>query len=304
MDLFPNFVAGWGGGILGLLVGHPMDTIKTKQQMSLTRPLTTREAIRIIIKEDGLKGLYKGMLFPLLCSGTLNSAFFGIYAICLSSLQSSRGHSPTYVLPTNSGYYYDNFIAGCAGGVAQALISCPSELIKIRMQIGKGIFKNNINSNKMIQIKKPSTYYTAKDVYKKYGIHGFFIGGAPTFYRDIIANGFYIVTYQYFRYNLHGQLDLNPRTFEILVAGGIAGICSWLPVIPFDTLKSRIQADDFKNRKYKGMMDCGIHLYRKEGLHGFFKGSAMITLRSIPVNAAIFYGYHSILWVLVPNAHY
>lgn len=92
-----------------------------------------------ILKKLQLKGFYKGMLFPLLCSGTLNSAFFGFYAICLGSLQSSRGHSPNYVLPTNSGYYYDNFIAGCVGGVAQALISCPSELIKIRMQIGKGI---------------------------------------------------------------------------------------------------------------------------------------------------------------------
>ena len=65
--------------------------------------------------------------------------FFGGYAISLGYLQSARGNNPTHVLPTNSGYYLDNFIAGSVGGCAQAFISCPSELIKIRMQSGKGI---------------------------------------------------------------------------------------------------------------------------------------------------------------------
>ena len=69
----------------------------------------------------------------------MNAVFFGIYAICMSSLQASRGNHPTQILPTDSRYYYDNFIAGSVAGLGQAFISCPSELIKIRMQIGKGI---------------------------------------------------------------------------------------------------------------------------------------------------------------------
>lgn len=79
---------------------------------------------------------------------------------------------------------------------------------------------------------------------------------------------------------------------------------SWLPVIPFDTVKSRIQADEFHNRQYKGMIDCCYRLYKNEGIHGFFKGTTMITLRSIPVNAAIFYGYHLLMKILVPHIHH
>lgn len=73
-------------------------------------------------------------------SGILNAVFFGVYAICLSSLQNKRGNDPNNIRPTNTGYYYDNILSGSIGGLAQAFISCPSELIKIRIQTGKGIF--------------------------------------------------------------------------------------------------------------------------------------------------------------------
>lgn len=143
-----------------------------------------------------------------------------------------------------------------------------------------------------------------RDIYRKYGISGFFIGAVPTICRDVISNAIYMVSYQYFRYNLNGEENLKPGNLEILVAGGIAGFLSWLPVIPFDTVKSRIQADEFHNRTYKGMIDCSHRLYKNEGIHGFFKGTTMITLRSIPVNAAIFYGYHLLMKIFVPHIHH
>lgn len=43
------------------------------------------------------------------------------------------------VFPSNAGWMQDLFIAGSIGGAAQAVITCPSELIKIRMQLGKSI---------------------------------------------------------------------------------------------------------------------------------------------------------------------
>lgn len=75
-------------------------------------------------------------------------------------------------------------------------------------------------------------------------------------------------------------------------------MASWVPVIPFDTIKSRIQADDFQKRNYKGMIDCSFDLFRKSRVKGFFKGTLMITVRAIPVNVAIINGYELILWIL------
>jgi hypothetical protein len=41
------------------------------------------------------------------------------------------------------------------------------------------------------------------------------------------------------------------------MAGGIAGIISWMPTYPFDTIKTRMQGDGFgKNQKFKSSLHC------------------------------------------------
>ncbi|XP_048508890.1 solute carrier family 25 member 45 isoform X1 [Athalia rosae] len=138
MDDLCNFIAGWGAGMIGLVVGHPMDTVKTNQQMMSKKVTNTQIAIDMF-KKEGVHGFYKGMLFPLLCSGTLNSVFFGIYAYCVKNMQELRGHPPNWNLPTTSGWYLDTFLGGCVGGLVQVVISCPSEVVKVRLQSGKVI---------------------------------------------------------------------------------------------------------------------------------------------------------------------
>ncbi|XP_046593286.1 uncharacterized protein LOC107218804 isoform X5 [Neodiprion lecontei] len=51
MDDFCNFIAGWGAGIVGLVVGHPMDTVKTNQQMMSTKISNSQIALDILEKE-------------------------------------------------------------------------------------------------------------------------------------------------------------------------------------------------------------------------------------------------------------
>ena len=43
---------------------------------------------------------------------------------------------------------------------------------------------------------------------------------------------------------------------SLALAGGLAGVCYWLPVYPADIVKSKIQIDDFKNPTYRGSIDC------------------------------------------------
>ncbi|KAJ9589920.1 hypothetical protein L9F63_016981, partial [Diploptera punctata] len=69
-----DFIAGWGGGICGLLIGHPLDTIKVRQQT-----FEKASGLHIFIKTfkfEGVYGFYKGMAAPLVTAGVLNSLFF------------------------------------------------------------------------------------------------------------------------------------------------------------------------------------------------------------------------------------
>lgn len=59
-----------------------------------------------------------------------------------------------------------------------------------------------------------------------------------------------------------------------------------------------MQADDFKNRYFKGMVHCSSDLLKTSGYRGFFKGTFMIAVRAVPVNAAIIYGYELMLFLL------
>ncbi|XP_023246937.1 solute carrier family 25 member 45-like [Copidosoma floridanum] len=292
MENYLHFIAGWGAGSLGVLVGHPLDTIKTHQQMS-NRKLRTRDALKRIMRNDGIRGFYRGMSCPLVHSGSLNSLFFGVYNASLTSLQSSRGHDEN--LPSNRGWLLDNFVAGCLAGGAQALITCPSELIKIRIQLGKGLI--TYIKTEHYTLARVNTFLTVLDLYRKYGIRGLYVGWVPTMWRDVIGGGVYFSSYQLTHHYMYGTLNLTPGFFEILVAGGVAGLTSWIPVIPFDTIKSRIQGDNFANPAYKGMIDCSIDLYKHSSFHGFFKGFFVIIFRSVPVNVAIMSGYELILYI-------
>ena len=57
MDLafLRDFASGWGAGCLGLLVGHPFDTIKTNQQVGNAK---IQEVVKMIWRRDGFRGKY------------------------------------------------------------------------------------------------------------------------------------------------------------------------------------------------------------------------------------------------------
>lgn len=71
----------------------------------------------------------------------------------------------------------------------------------------------------------------------------------------------------------------------------VTGFISWATVVPIDVVKSRIQADNRTNPKYKGMIDCFLKSYKADGMTVFFRGLTVTLVRALPVNAATFVGY-------------
>ena len=80
-----DFIAGWVGGSAGLICGHPMDTVKVLQQAGYTSSIT--RVIFDTTREDGFRGFLKGMFYPALAAGAINSIFFGIYGVTLPKLE-------------------------------------------------------------------------------------------------------------------------------------------------------------------------------------------------------------------------
>ncbi len=85
-----------------------------------------------------------------------------------------------------------------------------------------------------------------------------------------------------------------------ILAGGTAGLFSWLVAMPADVLKSMLQSGKFEivyyvelefvylapSDKYpNGARDVFRELRKKEGLGALYKGTTAILIRAFPANA-------------------
>lgn len=88
---------------------------------------------------------------------------------------------------------------------------------------------------------------------------------------------------------------LTPGSATVLVAGGFAGIASWVTATPLDVVKSRMQMAGLGQREFQGLLDCMVSSARQEGLGVFFRGLTINSARAFPVNAVTFLSYEYLL---------
>ncbi|EFA06681.1 solute carrier family 25 member 45 [Tribolium castaneum] len=282
---FADFIAGWFGGICGVVVGHPLDTIKVRQQNFGTKLFV---AISRTFRHEGIPGFFKGMLCPVLTIGPSNAILFGVYGNLMNVF--NENYVPRQVSHTDFDALRHVFIAGTIGGFFQSLFVCPAELVKTLMQIkteGKGSWRRH---SEVVYTGSIDAFF---GIVRDRGFRGLFRGFAPMAIRDVPTSGLYTVTYE--ALNSYFEQCHVPLMLKQTIAGGTAGVASWILVIPFDVVKSRIQADSYNHPQYKGMIDCFYKSYQRDGLGIFFKGAPAIVMRTFPVNAALFVGYEAVL---------
>ncbi|KAL9892390.1 solute carrier family 25 member 45 isoform X1 [Glossina fuscipes] len=287
-EQYSHFLAGCFGGACGVLVGHPLDTIKTWQQASNSNVFTATK--QIYVRNNGIKGFYRGMFFPFVTTGAINSILFGVYGnhmrqlrrVCHSDYQREQLE------------YKHMFLAGSIAGFVQSFIACPIELVKVRLQ-------TQFYYNEYVMGQRRTPFNTFKRILKSDGISGIYRGLLPMMCRDVFPYGIYMLAYRHTtkfldstpfvqqrregRKKDESQVDLIVTT----LAGAWAGILSWVCVIPFDVVKTIMQAEE--NRQYRSTRHCLVVNFRRYGMRSLFRGSWMLVVRAIPVNAATFLGY-------------
>ncbi|KAE8746852.1 hypothetical protein FOCC_FOCC006411 [Frankliniella occidentalis] len=295
-----EFVAGWVGGVAGLAVGHPLDTIKVRQQ-AFSEKIGVLKSFQTTLKYEGVRGFYKGMTFPLLSAGALNALFFGVYANTLRLIEQPKSASGDCKSISEDSLPLKNeksslnvFAAGCVGGLFACFLACPIDLIKIQMQSQTGApsCKEWGHHN---EPKHKGMVDCIRRLCHNQGIRGLYTGMYPMLLRDVVSYGVYMAVYETGLKSLHWN-----HVLTTLVSGGCAGVVSWAVITPVDLIKSRIQADDIKKPMYKGVIDCARKSYNANGFPVFFRGFSMMMLRSFPVNAAVFLAYESSLHLLAP----
>ncbi|KAJ8930066.1 hypothetical protein NQ314_017171 [Rhamnusium bicolor] len=272
------FVCGGFGGICTVLVGHPLDTIKVRlQTMPIPKagesPLYTGtlDCFQKTIRNEGIKGLYKGMAAVLVGIVPIFAFSFMGYGVGKKIVGSPGDQQLSYL---------QYFGAGSFSAISTTVVMVPGERIKCLLQIQQGA-----NAVKLYD----GPVDCAKKLYKQGGIASIYKGFGATLLRDVPSSGTYFLTYEAIKDYITNYGAEPASLIGIIFAGGAAGITNWLIGMPPDVLKSRLQTAP-EGTYPNGVRDVFKQLMKNEGPLALYKGITPVLLRAFPANAACFLG--------------
>ena len=137
------------------------------------------------------------------------------------------------------------------------LVSCPAERLKVLMQTN--------GDAKMLPL--------ARNVWRHGGFRALYSGFGIMLAKDLPGSLVYFGIYEHL------------RSHSIIMAGGLAGILSWLATAPMDTLKSIRQSQLEPRGSLKQLVR---EVYKQAGLSGFWRGIVPSLVKAFPSNAACF----------------
>lgn len=140
-------------------------------------------------------------------------------------------------------------------------------------------------------------------VTRNHGLQGNMQGFWLTGLRDGPGFAMYIVSYEYLCNLCKAPGQVQASIYHQFWAGGVAGTLSWWINMPVDILKSKIQADDMSNPKYRGVFHCMRHTYATEGLRAFWRGLPAVSLRAFPMNAITLAVYSQLKTALLDHQY-
>lgn len=167
-----DFIAGYVSGAVSIVVGNPLDLIKTRIQAGPSSRIqqVARRRLPWSQQFDKLSALVRGAAAPILGYGALNALLFVTYNRSLALLSTG---DPTQWPERPSAI--NIWAAGALGGLASFIVSAPTEIVKCRAQVSS---------------PPQSSWQVAKDVWRSRGIRGLYLGGGVTSLRDSIGYGF------------------------------------------------------------------------------------------------------------------
>jgi len=278
-----DFTAGTLAGISGVAVGHPFDTIKVRVQTGQFSSVTG--CLIQTLKNENIRGLFKGVSAPLATDAASQSMVFGIYGYMQKTFRemNEKNGLGTEISLKQVG------VSGAVAGIGCCLILSPVELIKSRLQI---------------QLTENARYGgpidCVKSILAEGGIRGIYRGLFATFVRDIPGFALYFGSYEGLKrtFSPTGKSKDIPIS-HLLLSGGLAGSLCWTVIYPADIIKTRLQTDD----STRSFTEVAKKIYNTggrgiPGFKSFYKGLTPTVIRSFPVNATIFAVYEGVLHLL------
>ncbi|CAF3620562.1 unnamed protein product [Rotaria sp. Silwood1] len=276
-----DFFSGITGATASVLVGQPLDTIKTKLQTFPTQYKNFFDCGRKIFHENGIRALYAGTSPSLLANIAENGILFMAYGQCqnmMCFLRNKTDHEQLNPL--------ENMAAGSFAAVFSSIALCPTELVKCRIQTLNEVQKMNSLNGENIIYKKISPINITRNIIRTEGIRGLFHGLTTTLVRECPGYGCFFGGYELTRTLLmhKNQKKEDIGFIKTWISGGMAGICFWIVMFPIDAVKSRIQV--FKPKM--NFPKYTLQIIRNEGFMVLYAGLLPTLIRTFVATGTLF----------------
>ncbi|KAI9848156.1 MAG: hypothetical protein M1837_000830 [Sclerophora amabilis] len=327
---FVTSISGAVGGIASGVVTCPLDVIKTKLQaqggfQSSIRPdgvpVTTgihrglMGTARLIWREDGIRGMYRG-LFPIILG------YFPTWAVYFTVYDVSRQYWYEKIEPGDDQRkkLLAHTLASVTAGGCSTMITNPIWVIKTRLM-------SQINSQNYHGAKPPwhykSTWDAARKMYRTEGLLSFYSGLSPALL-GLTHVAVQFPLYEYLKFKFTGlemgkQMDGNDRAnwLGMSAASFLSKVCASSATYPHEVLRTRLQTQQrsvptapleglsFRGSlervidhgrspgasssdgmrtppRYRGIVQTFQTILREEGWRAFYVGMGTNLIRAVP----------------------
>lgn len=277
-----DLLAGTVSGCLGIVTGHPLDTIKVRLQARGHLYSGPLKCILHTYRSEGMRGFFKGLVAPLVGNAPINALLFAGYEHGIRELKKHDKERYTHGDPRPPIEHV--VAAGSYAGLLQCIAMSPTELVKCQMQTNTRI--HNVEGPGQVLYR----------IIKNHGWrNGFFRGFWATVLRDVPSCGIYFGVYEAAKRKLNTIVTVSgtaPTLLTSIVAGGLAGVALWGSIYPLDVLKSKIQSMPLDTPlSERSLIPACKKAYREGGIRFFTRGFGVTLLRALPCNAVTLTSY-------------
>lgn len=324
LHLGEEAIGGLSAGIIGTVIGFPLDVAKTRMQTAGAvattatagvgsgatatatatttatsasvgrhlRPVGIVSLISGVVRKEGITGLYKGIGPPLISLSILNVTTFTQYAYYRE------------LYNANHGWDVRNFAAGATCAPVSGVVSTVENLVKTQMML------DNVKAK---QQHRPPEYSSSWNCFtsliRRYGISIVYTGHGINTIREVSFLGPYFFFYEGFRKTfvseIQRQYDNNHEHKEfgvkiaVPIAGGLSGALSWGLSFPLDLVRSRVQGQVLPPTH--SAWQLARQLVQEKGFWALYAGSSASIARAFLVSGSRFSAYEGAVWLLRHN---
>ncbi|CAH1645513.1 unnamed protein product [Spodoptera littoralis] len=244
-------------------VTHPLDLLKVQMQTQKGKNISMSQLVGIVVKNDGVFGLYNGISASLLRQLTYSTVRFGIYEVAKQHFTPKDGKP----IP----FYMSTLIAG-VGGFAGGFMGNPADLINVRMQ-------NDVKLPPEQRRNYKNAVHGLWRVVATEGITRLWAGASMTCSRAALMTIGQVAFYDQIKLLLLSTSFFQENVVTHVTASLLAGGVATTMTQPVDVLKTRVM--NAKPGEFKGIFDV-VFKTAKEGPLAFFKGYIPAFVRLAP----------------------